>query len=292
MPVQRRGDHYKRSSIANYIAPDNGLRGKMERQGMQPKNHMKDNLQQMRAVQSKHREEREEANRGGKELYKLSQFRDVGARVFEPQQKKSSLSGRHEGVFLVRGASEKRREELAEEGRQRRLEIENDIKEARLYSNEQPASPRKGSVPRAEEVARLAPRTNADFVSRNRKEAVKVRQPVQQKEEPTKHEAYGRVPEYLESRKAQWASAEEERRRNAPDPSCPPGMCVMPESERVQTLDTLQQSKQECLRQLERMPFVVETPSMKRRQDELEGKLREIDKAIEVFSKDKVYVAR
>jgi len=110
-------------------------------------------------------------------------------------------------------------------------------------------------------------------------------------DEGAHHREYGRVPEYLEERKQQWEDEAAERRRRAPDPSCPPGMMVMPEEERVATLETLMKSKKECMSQLERMPFVIETPSMKRKQDALESKMKEIENAIGIFSKKKVYVA-
>jgi len=39
------------------------------------------------------------------------------------------------------------------------------------------------------------------------------------------------------------------------------------------------------------MPFVVETPSLRRKQEALESKLREIEHALSIFMKPKVYVA-
>ncbi|CAE7681490.1 Enkd1 [Symbiodinium microadriaticum] len=263
----------------------------MERHGVRPKDHMKDNRSQLRAVQEKHRADREENERAGKECYKLSQFRDVSSRVYD-EPVNSSLTGKHEGVYLQRNASERRREELAEESRQCRLQVEQKLEESRKYAQERQVEDRKASVPRADETARLAPRSGADFISKNKTEAKKMRPPAEHSDEGGMHEAYGRVPGYLQNRKAQWADAAEERRRNAPDPNCPPGMCLMPEDERIETLRTLNGSKSECMKQLERMPFVIETPSMKRKQEDLESKLREIDRAIEVFSKPKVYVAK
>jgi hypothetical protein len=44
------------------------------------------------------------------------------------------------------------------------------------------------------------------------------------------------------------------------------------------------------MRALEKLPFVVETPSMRRRLEELEAKLKEIENAIKIFSKPKVFV--
>lgn len=263
----------------------------MERKGIQPRDHMKDNRSHLRAAQLKNREEREERERGEKEAYKLSQFRDVAPRVYEAPSTSRTVQ-RNESVFLMRNASERRREELAEESRECRRLVEEQLEESRRFAQEQnEAENRKASVPRADERAHMAPRSNADFIAKNRKEARRLCPPSAVAEESAKHQEYGRVPGYLKNRKEEWAYAEEERRRNAPDPNCPPGMCLMPEQERMDTLRTLQTSKTDCTNQLERMPFVIETPSMKRRQEDLESKLREIDRAIEVFSKPKVYVA-
>ncbi|CAN0252114.1 unnamed protein product [Laminaria digitata] len=54
------------------------------------------------------------------------------------------------------------------------------------------------------------------------------------------HDSYGRVPEYLVSRQEEWEREAERRRAEAPDPSCPPGMKLMPEEERLKTLGLLQ----------------------------------------------------
>jgi hypothetical protein len=297
---------YQRASVADHLCPDNGLRGKMERKGQKPKNHMKDNYLNLQNIQEKNRERREEEANSGRELYKLSQFRDVGARVFEPvpaaSSSRNNLSDQHEGVFLIRGASERRREELAEEGKARRRQVEESLDEARKFSDHQhqPSSPRKRSaVPRADEVNPIQSKPPQDFINRNKRLQVMDRKNSSEAGERAgagseggRHEAYGRVPDYLVNRQNQWAEVEEERKRNLPDPSCPKGMCLMPEEERQATLTTLFDSRQECLRQLERMPFVIETPSAKRRVEELERKLREIEKAIDIFNKPKVYVAK
>ena len=298
MSIQKRGDHFQRAAIADFISPDNGLRGRMERQGKEPKNHMKDNYKLLKSKQEQNRERRdEEHSNSNKDLYKLSQFRDVGARVFEPIQIKN-LSEKHEGVFLVRGASERRREELAEEGKQRRREIEESLNEAKMYSSHQPSSPRKRSIPRVDEIAEQPIRPPQNFINRNKNEIIKRQSSTERNnnndegDQIARHESFGRVPDYLVNRKQQWQELEDERIRNRPDPNCPKGMMLMPEDERQSTLQTLQDSRSECLRQLERLPFVIETPSAKRRAEELENKLREIEKAIDVFSKPKVFVTK
>lgn len=46
----------------------------------------------------------------------------------------------------------------------------------------------------------------------------------------------------LEERKAQWRKEEEERKRNTPDPTIPPGHTLMQDSERQETLKSLKDS--------------------------------------------------
>ncbi|RYH12570.1 hypothetical protein EON65_37915 [archaeon] len=99
-------------------------------------------------------------------------------------------------------------------------------------------------MPRAFDLAPLAPPSQTDFVSRNRVEAV-VKIPSSKQLVPAKsktaleprHEEYGQVPQYLQQRREQWEADEDAKRRNAPDPDCPPGMKLMPEQERLQTLE-------------------------------------------------------
>jgi hypothetical protein len=65
----------------------------------------------------------------------------------------------------------------------------------------------------------------------------------------------------------------------------------MPESERVATLSDLRSNHQEVINMLERMPISMRTQQMARKKEELEAKLQQTEKAIEMFSKKVVYVA-
>ena len=67
---------------------------------------------------------------------------------------------------------------------------------------------------------------------------------------PAKHESYGKNPKYLEERKQQMKEEKELRMRSMPDPDCPKGMKLMPDEERLSTLENLQRSKAEVLQLL------------------------------------------
>jgi hypothetical protein len=279
-----------RASIADLISPDNGYRGKISRLGAKPKDHIKQNIREMRELESRRREEKEISSQSPRDLYKLPQFRDAASRVFNDENILTSNTSRTNTNFLEKGMSERRREELAAKRRQERIELESRMEELRL-AEDKPSTPRKPSIPKAHEHGTLLPRSNSDFIRKNRIEAI-VSHPKTEAEEvvESKHEEYGHVPRYLEERKAQWEHEAEERRRKEPDPNCPPGMKLMPESERIETLEILERNKQEAMNQMQKLPFVIETPSMIRKKNDLEMKLKEIESAIRLFSRPKVYV--
>ena len=293
---------HQHDSMGDFISPANGYRGELAKKGIQPKNHMRDNVKELKIKQLKLKQEKDEKDmleNRSKNLYKLPQFQNVESRLYNnpPDSARSDNNDENDDYndnprFLTRGQSQLRREELAKEKKLIRQELEAKMEEERRL-HEKPLTPRKASVPRANEFAELAAPSQANFIHRNKLTAMTMepqRRGSEDREE-IKHESYGKVPQYLEDRKAKWAAEQEEIRRRRPDPDCPPGMRLMPEQERVETLRVLQESREEALNQLRRLPFVIETPTMKKKQEYLENKLREIDHALSIFSKPKVYVA-
>ena len=150
-------------------------------------------------------------------------------------------------------------------------------------------------MPRASELAQLAPRQDKNFLRENRRSAIEAPEPrggsLGRVEEGV-HKNYGKVPKYINKYNQARAEAEEKKRADAVQAKeCPPGTCLMPEAQRVETLEQLRLSRAEVNTVLERMPIAVKSQAMVRKQKELEDKLVEIDKAIVTFSKDKVYIA-
>ena len=64
----------------------------------------------------------------------------------------------------------------------------------------------------------------------------------------------------------------------------------MPEEERLDTLRILKDNLKATKDNLSRMPLLVETPSAIRRKASLERKLQEIEDAINIFSRPKVFI--
>jgi hypothetical protein len=261
------------------------------------KNHMKDNMKDIRLTEMRNRQKKDDESRPVKPLYKLPQFQNVDTRLYDPAPGKENSLHRREyddespSQFLSRGQSDLRREELAREKRAIRDQLERKMEEERRFAESDDSS-RKAAVPRSNDLAVIKGPNNSDFINRNKLQAITMlpkNRP--QEEHDYKHDEFGRLPKYLEERKNQWAEEEEEKRRRRPSPDCPPGMVLMPETERLSTLEVLQQNHEEAMHQMRKLPFVIETPTMRKKQEFLEGKLREIEHAISIFSKPKVYVA-
>ncbi|XP_014849107.1 PREDICTED: enkurin domain-containing protein 1 [Poecilia mexicana] len=100
----------------------------------------------------------------------------------------------------------------------------------------------------------------------------------------------GQVPQYLEERKKQWQKEEEERKRNAPDPRVPPGHMMLPDGERQETLKSLKDTHGSLVSELLSLPLRSDGLSVRTRRAQLDCKLSEIEEAIKIFSRDRVYV--
>jgi len=286
-----------KASVADFMNPVNGVRGAMERKGLQPRNHARDNIVALREKQRENRELAAQADQKTLEGWKMKKYRDVKSKIFSeetqgaPYQRGGGggggggLSPRKgdaapgKGAFLRRGSLETRLEE-----------------KRAVHALESPRlSPRahvKPALP--QDRPKLAPRRQQDFLAQNRVEAARAapspRKAPLDRGGGKKHQEFGAVPLYLQERNAAWAEAEERKRAAQPDPSCPPGMSLMPDAERRETLAILAENEKETSDLLFKLPFASSTPSILKRREALEGKLKEIEAAKKIFSKPKVYV--
>ncbi|XP_041856267.1 enkurin domain-containing protein 1 isoform X2 [Melanotaenia boesemani] len=110
------------------------------------------------------------------------------------------------------------------------------------------------------------------------------------KDKPVPTAVKGQVPQYLEERKLQWRKEEEERKRNAPDPTIPAGHTLMPESKKQETLKSLKDTHRSLVTELLSLPLKADSLSIRSRRAHLDCRLSEIEEAIKIFSRDKVYI--
>ncbi|KAM8799311.1 enkurin domain-containing protein 1 [Eudromia elegans] len=100
----------------------------------------------------------------------------------------------------------------------------------------------------------------------------------------------GHVPQYLLQRKELWRRQLEEQQRNLPDPDTPPGHTLMPEEQRLETLSNLQHSQEQLVKDLVMLPVRADTLSLQKRRVELERKLSQIEEALKIFTRPKVFI--
>lgn len=266
--------YYKRNSgsaVAALLNPSQGIRDDMKRKGIKPKDYISQNKKVIDEIESKTQERKEfEELIKNRKLYKMKEFEEVEPRIEkEMDDEKYHPKEKHE--FLKKT-------------------------EKPLPAPSKPfvrKEERKPSVPSAV-VKKEIPPPPKDFITVNKSKALKMEpkkfepKPLVPPVDPAHQK--GQIPDYLIKRKIQQNKDAERRLRNMPDPDCPPGMVLLPDDERVSTLKTLEETAAQIEESLRRMPLVIETPSMIRRQKELEEKLKETKDAIKIFSQSKVFV--
>ena len=72
---------------------------------------------------------------------------------------------------------------------------------------------------------------------------------------------------------------------------CPPGMRLVSEEDRLETLTELEKSKREVQGAINKLPMLCDTQFLQQKKNNMERKLQEIDEAIKIFSRKKVYIA-
>ncbi|KAG6597796.1 Enkurin domain-containing protein 1 [Phytophthora cinnamomi] len=303
----RRRDANASDAIAAILHPDEGFREKQQRRGVTPKDFERENKLRVKKLQTENRERRRREEAKQQQEFKLTRFKSVRPRVFREEETASGeqikkhdylrRGGRSSSVASAPGSVSASSRTPSESGSMSRLQSPSHSTASsgsrRLLNRKAPVPSLRELERRDEELAKMNKKERVDFVNANAWEVIKKAPSVRIEEQEPRpvNRNFGRIPKYLLERKEQWAREEEERRRNAPDPDCPPGMVLLDEDERVRTLNVLRKSLTEAQLRMNTLPLRIETLNQIRRKNELEAKLQEIEDAIKVFDRAKVYVA-
>ena len=175
------------------------------------------------------------------------------------------------------------------------MNINDDLKEYEPYDEN--GENKKPQIPTIEDTPIILPKINKNYVKENIDLIVNNKIPqkkyIDNSNMPeVKHKNYGKVPEYIKKFEKERELAIEERKRRKEEMKYPKGTKLLSEEERVKTLRNLIKSQHDMNVILERMPVTNRSFIMQKRRDELMKKLIEIDRAIEMFSKKKVFIRK
>mmetsp|Transcript_21755 Transcript_21755/g.56478 ORF Transcript_21755/g.56478 Transcript_21755/m.56478 type:complete len:313 (-) Transcript_21755:262-1200(-) len=276
--------HYNSSAMSSILAPVDGYRGELERKGIKPKNHAKENVERMReqAEANKLRKEAERIEGEIASVKKPTKYDKVEAKALHQD---ANFEGEKHDFVKAKSTRVETLSELAKKGQAPKPTHKDKVK---------PSVPKRGDSASSMGVGDDAGRK--DYIRENAKAAHtampnrKGSQPkaMEKKATPTHHR--GEVPEYLKHRKGEIAEEKMYIQQMAAEKEYPPGTRLLPEHERQDTLRILRESKKKAEDELRKMPLVVETFTLKEKKRQLENKLKEIEDAEKLFSQPKVYV--
>ncbi|KAJ2988305.1 hypothetical protein HDV02_005662 [Globomyces sp. JEL0801] len=207
--------HMSGVAVGMLLKPSKGVRYNFDRTnnsddllraGLTPKNHMKENVKQMRLKEAELKRKKLEAEKPQKDPFILNQFRDIPSRLSTRTPSKT--------VF---------------------------IQNERIFNN------------------------------------------------------------YLIERKLQWAKREQERLMELEKEKIPKGQILLPDEDRIRTLNALKTStfyypnhteRDELLKTIRALPLVIELPSLKKRKSDMEDQLIEVEAGIQMFTRSKVYIPK
>ncbi|XP_033075602.1 enkurin domain-containing protein 1 [Trachypithecus francoisi] len=246
-----------------------------------PKDHKKENLRRIREIQKRFREQECSREHGQprplKALWRSPKYDKVESRVKAQLQEPGPAFGTKSAHFL-------RAHSRCGPG----------LPPPRVPSP-QPTPP----GPKAKE-----PGLGVDFIRHNARAAKRaprrhsrslqvLAQVLEQQRQAQEHynaTQKGHVPHYLLERRDLWQREAEARKQSQPDPAMPPGHTRMPENQRLETLTKLLQSQSQLLRELVLLPAGADSLRAQSHRAELDRKLVQVEEAIKIFSRPKVFV--
>ncbi|GAB1599305.1 enkurin domain-containing protein 1-like [Argonauta hians] len=253
---------------------------KFVKKEVKPKNYLNENRKKVHQIQKLVRSKTLESQEPPKELWKSRRFQDVPSRFREslekgPVESKPAARAHSQTGPLIRLSNAK-------------SSVEAPLKKLSLNSA-------------SDQNHIEASRKNVDFIRRNgqaakhhqqSRPASSLREENARKKTEDEFTKYkiGVIPKYLKDRQAQWTKDEEERIANLPDPTIPPGHKMLPETERVETLELLQKNQNELLQMIQKLPLSNDSIRAQKKRQDLEKRLGEVDEAVKIFSRCKVFV--
>ncbi|ELV12232.1 enkurin domain-containing protein 1 [Tupaia chinensis] len=246
-----------------------------------PKDHEKENLRRIREIQRRFREQEHSREQGQpkplKALWRSPKYDKVESRVKAQLQEPGLASGTEPAHFL-------RAHSRCGPG----LPLPRVPSPQLTSPSPKPKGPGLGVdfISHNVRAAKRAPRRH----SRSLQVLAQVLEQQRQAQERYNATQKGHVPHYLLERQDLWRREAEARQHSQPDPAMPPGHTLMPENQRLETLSSLLQSQSQLLRELILLPAGADSLRAQGHRAELDRKLVQVEEAIKIFSRPKVFV--
>lgn len=100
----------------------------------------------------------------------------------------------------------------------------------------------------------------------------------------------GQIPNYLTERKKQWEMEKERQLKLREEASIPQGYTLLPDEERIETLELLKKNQDEIIQSLAALPVRNDTVRLRNYKEELERQLAKVEEGIKIFSRPKVLI--
>lgn len=160
----------------------------------------------------------------------------------------------------------------------------------RSYSKESNKPP----LPNIDDTPLILPKINKNYIRENKQLVIENKIPQKKRVDSgssnPKHRNYGKVPEYIKKYEREREVQKEELQRKKEALKYPKGTKLLTEEERINTLNALFKAQKEMTLVLEKMPITTRTLATQNKKEELIRKLDEVEKAIDMFSKKRVFV--
>jgi hypothetical protein len=275
----------KRDTVGDLLNPVRGVRDAMARKGIRPPDHMAENRKRLKEIELERKKEKddmmstEEQKRNAFHISRFSRVKSIVSSYVSSPAPASEETAHHD--FLKAGSKAKMPEPTS--GPREETSHHTHFKPKLDMSNPHEGKPVKP--------------TDRDFVKENVHQTREMRHLATSSMEDSKltdgtlktHKA-GAVPKYLTKRKKEIEEEMEKDRIEREGPDLPPGVTLLSEEERLETLEGLFKSQDEATSQLNRLPIMCETPSLLKKKETLEKQLEEMDNAISIFSRSHVYI--
>jgi len=261
------------AGVSNALNPVKGVRDAMRRAGIKPKNHHADNLRRMREKQRQVQEKKLE-----EEPHLLKKrFPKVKSKCMEAAKIAATAPGDRQKSFMRRAAKP---------APSPPLDAVSVATSRRTLTK--PAVPRLSKKKEQQTVLETK-----DFLSMNRQNAkgtAPFRAAAEAEKDYTRKKNFGKIPDYLIKRRLEAEERKEAERLLAEQEVIPPGMKLMSEEERVSTLELLQSNADQLVDALSKLSLTSDTLRQRQREQGLREKLEEVEGALKIFRKKKVYI--